>query len=120
MRVRSVLRLYQTLASLRRSVLRRSTAGLTDRSYVGCTKHDALSIRCLASRMSGDLHPARTACEADFGTLCVLSGTSHAAQREIAHIFEIALCRVCGFRVRVWEFYKTFRSFEYVIQNFQK
>ena len=38
----------------------------------------------------------------------------------------VTFCRVCGFRVRVWESYRTSRSFGYryesvtVVQNFQK
>ena len=34
-------------------------------------------------------------------------------QKEEAHDFKVMFCRVCGFRVRVWESYRTARSFGY-------
>ena len=43
----------------------RSSSGFTDQTGIACTKREN-AVRCSASRVKGELHPTKAACEADF------------------------------------------------------
>ena len=72
---------------------------------------------CVIFDVSDLAYPNAVLSDRPPGTYVLHHAEIHRKSSTYVQLFKVMFCRVCGFRVRVWESYRTSRSFGYWYEN---